>query len=183
MITKNELTDLLLDDFYKNFAQQTALNVVGNSATEQLYNLAIDNDLDFPKPQKDKIIFRAAYVLEIIFFKYNDLFSQYNSRFCIDFCKCKNGSAKRHFSKIMAHLLLVYSPTQKQCEDIAEKCAEWAVDTNTKIAVKILSIEVLFVLKNRVNWVTDILQDILEPLKTNPSAAIECRLKKWKDNY
>lgn len=177
-MTEQQLIEILLERFYEDFASQTAKIVVCNDGMQVLYRLA--NDCLLPPAQRAKVMFRAAYVLETIYFEYPTLFAPYIERFCTDFSSCTNESAKRHFTKIMHNLLISHSPTDIQCYTIAEKCAEWTVDPRVRVAVKIWAIEVLRALMDRVDWVAEMLPELLEPLSRNPSPAMLNRLQKWQ---
>lgn len=177
-MTREELIHLLTENFYDDFARTMAAKVVRENLVEELYLLAV-SETPLPKAQKEKLLFRAAYTLEFIFFNERMLFKPYENRFFHDFINCTNSSAKRHFTKIMTHLLKESIPTN--CEVIAEKCAEWAVDPTIRPAVKIGAVEVLFLLRGRVGWIDELLPEIIELLELKNRPSLECRIKRWRN--
>lgn len=180
-MTKKQLADLLLEDFYGNFAAKTANIVVGNDAVEPLYELAVNGyDLGLPASEKDKLIFRAAYILETIYKVYPDYFWPYGKRFFKDFPKAGNGSAKRHYCNIMADLLDHEMPDAKTSNIIAEACTEWISDPKVKVAVKIKGTEILLKLMRKTEWVKEALPIILEDVVTEPQPAMAAAIRRWK---
>lgn len=177
-MTKEELIDLLTGNFYDDFARNMAVRVVDANLMEELYDLAV-SETHLPKAQKEKLLFRAAYTLEFIFFHDRERFDPYKDRFFHDFVNCSNNSAKRHFTKIMTHLLRESIPSN--CEAIAEKCAEWAVDAKLRPAPKLWAVEVLFLLRERVGWIEELLPEIIEILEHKNRPSLECRIKRWRN--
>lgn len=133
------------------------------------------------KPQRDKLLFRAAYTLEIIYFEHHELFEKFTEHFCDDFANCTNSSAKRHFGKMMAHLLLSYTPQQSQSYAIAEAAAGWILEPKVRVAVQIHAMEILFLLRGQVDWIPELLEEIIETLSRDTSPAITVRLRRWRD--
>lgn len=171
---------LILTNFHENFASKTILVVVENELSGFVYELATRKVEWLTKQEQDKVLFRAAYLLETIYFQYNELFMPYRERFYDDFLKCHNGSVKRHFSKIMAHILKSYTPSDSTCNDIAEKCVEWVIDSKVKVAVKIWSVDTLLLL-TKVEWVGETMESLFDILEKDATPAIKCRLKRWRD--
>lgn len=174
------MIDILLRNFYKNFAAETAERVIANGDMHQLYLLATGDTPLLTKPEKEKAVFRAAYVLEYIYFTERDLFAPYKERFFTDFPKTTNSSAKRHFTKMMRHLLEQEKPDKEHCHKIAEAAATWIIEPKTRVAVKIGAVEVLRVLRDEVEWVDELLPQILEQISQEASPGIIVRLKRWK---
>lgn len=177
-MTREDLIHLLTGNFYDDFARTIATKVVEENLVDELYSLAV-SEIHLPKAQKEKLLFRAAYTLEFIFFNERMLFKPYENRFFYDFINCTNNSAKRHFTKIMIHLLKKSVPSD--CDAIAEKCAEWAVDPVIRPAVKIGAVEVLFLLRERVVWIDELLPEIIELLELKNRPSLECRIKRWRN--
>lgn len=175
---KQEILDLLLGRFYENFAVVMSDIIIKNRAVNVLYDLATDVENNLPKEQQQKIMFRAAYVLETIYFRDPDSFYDYRENFCRDFLLCTNESAKRHFTKIMAHLLIAHHPSLEMNEKIAEVCTQWVIEPKTRVAVVIGAVEVMLKLRN-VAWMDEVLDQILEVLARRPSPGLEVRLKRW----
>ena len=81
----------------------------------------------------------------------------------------------------MADLLERYEPDGDALERIAETAAEWAVDPEAKVAVKVWAVEVLKHCRERVGWVAESWDDLVEALALDATPGIESRMRKsWK---
>lgn len=178
-LMRQEVIDLLLGRFYEDFANVTSAIILEKQAVAILYDVATTVENELPKSDNEKLMFRAAYCLETIYFSSPQNFYHYNEKFCRDFSLCANESAKRHFTKIMSHLLISYQPLPDVCSAIAEACAQWAIQPKTRVAVVIGAIEVMLRLRGRVEWLDETLDEILEMVERNPSRGMEVRLKRW----
>lgn len=183
-MTKQEIISLLTADFYEKFAKKCAGVITGSGSTEALFELLEET---ISREDIRNVAFRAAYVIEFIYFSDIRQFEPYYSRFFRIFPLVKNESVKRHFTKIMAHSLNgdKYHATDADCEAVATACVDWIINKKVKVAVQIWAIECLFILQHRVVWVKEILEDILQNLSVNPSPAMIVRLRRWRksDNY
>ncbi len=181
-MTREDLIRLLSERFYDNFADETARAVLGADAVDLLYAVAVDPHPELPKPVRQKVLFRGAYVLERIYFTAPERFMPHAGEFCRrDFPACANASARRHFGKIMADLLGRYEPEPEALDRIAEAAAEWVVDPATKVAVRIWAVEVLKGCRDRVGWVAESWDDIVEAMEQDATPGIECRMRKsWR---
>ena len=112
-MTEADLVKLLSERFYGNFADETARRVRDAGAVDLLYGVATAPHPELPKPVRQKVLFRSAYVLERIWFGAPEVFMPHAEEFCRqDFAACANASARRHFGKIMADLLGRYTPNR-----------------------------------------------------------------------
>lgn len=181
-MTREDLIRLLSERFYDNFADETARAVLGADAVDLLYAVAVDPHPELPKPVRQKVLFRGAYVLERIYFTAPERFMPHAGEFCRrDFPACANASARRHFGKIMADLLGRYTPESGDLERIAEAAAGWAVSPEAKVAVKVWAVEVLKRCRERVGWVAESWDDIVEAMEQDATPGIECRMRKsWR---
>lgn len=180
-MTEAELVKLLSEPFYENYAGTVATRICDANAFNILYTVVTSGQDALAGSIKHKVLFRGAYVLERIYFDSPSLFMPYAASFCADFSACADASAQRHFAKIMAHLLHSYTPSQPCLEQIADSAALWAVEPKTKVAVRIWAVEVLKCCRNRVGWVADSWEDLVEAMAHDATPAILCRLRKsWK---
>lgn len=181
-MTEQELTSLLSGRFYGDFADTTARRVREADAVGLLYAAATASHGDLPNPVRQKVLFRGAYVLEKIYFASRRLFMPYADAFCkTDFAACSNASARRHFGKIMADLLGRCTPEPAVLDRIAEAAAGWAVDPESKVAVRVWAVEVLKRCRGRVGWVAESWDDIIEAMAHDATPGIACRMRKsWK---
>ena len=168
-MTEAELVKSLSERFYSDFADTVARRVRDAGAVELLYRVATSPYANLPKPARHKAAFRSAYVLEKIYFAAPDVFMPFAGAFCDrDFPACTDRSAQRHFAKIMADLLGRYTPDSSSLERIAETAAQWAV-------------EVLKPCRERVGWVAEAWDDLVETMAHGATPGIECRMRKsWK---
>ena len=183
-MTREELIKLLSEPFCENFATETALLIRDAGATGLLYEVVASEDRDLPKPVRHKVLFRGAYVLERIYFGSRELFMPNAADFCQNaFPVCSDASARRHFGKIMADLLRYYTPELSSLDRIAEVAAEWAVDPQSRVSVRVWAVEVLKLCRTRVGWVAESWDDIMEAMAIDATPGIESRMRtSWKSN-
>ncbi len=200
-MTKQEIISLLTGNFYERFAEQTANIIIKSESMDALFELLEDaiifscskrefNEtarntnylISISKEELRKVEFRAAYVMECIYFSEIKEFAPYYNRFFKIFPFVSNESVKRHFTKIMADILSKgrYQTDQTDYEAIATSCIDWIINKKVRVAVQIWAIECLFILQYRVEWVRDILEEILQSLSVNPSPAMIVRLRRWR---
>ena len=181
-MTEADLIRLLSERFHGNVAAETARRVRDAGAVDLLYAVATAPHPELPGPVRQKVLFRGAYVLERIYFDAPEAFMPRAESFCrVDFAACANASAQRHFGKIMADLLGRYAPEPGDLERIAETAAGWAVSPEAKVAVKVWAVEVLKRCRERVGWVAELWDDIVETVALDATPGIESRMRKsWK---
>lgn len=182
-MTQEVIIKMLLTQFYENFATQMPQTILQHSAMEQIYTLATAkfDKWGLSGDQIDKIVFRAAYTLETIYFNDRKEFDPFIARFMADFARTENGSARRHFTKMMVDLLNGQHSSKPHTQDIAQAAAMWIVEPSTKVAVQVWAMEILFLLRQELDWLPGALADIMELLARDPSPAINSRIKKWKN--
>ena len=181
-MTEADLIRLLSERFHGKFADETARRVRDAGAVDLLYEVATAPHPELPGPVRQKVLFRGAYVLERIYFDAPEAFMPRAESFCrVDFAACANASAQRHFGKIMADLLGRYAPEPGDLERIAETAAGWAVSPEAKVAVKVWAVEVMKRCRERVGWVAESWDDIVETVALDATPGIESRMRKsWK---
>ena len=181
-MTEAELIKCLSERFYSDFADTVARRVRDAGAVGLLYEVVTSRYEGLPRAVRHKVAFRGAYVLEKIYFDAPDSFMPYAGLFCrTDFPACADPSARRHFAKVMADLLGRYAPESGDLERIAETAAGWAVSPEAKVAVKIWAVEVLKRCRERVGWVAESWDDIVETVALDATPGIESRMRKsWK---
>ena len=180
-MTREELIALLTDRFAEGCAAATAAAAarIGSDVQSfaRLYDLVASPDAALPARVRHLVAFRGAYVVETIYFASPDRFDPFVVRFCRDdFRACTDPSARRHFGKIMAHLLGRHDPGTEALEAIAESAAAWVVDPATRPAVKIWAMEVLKRCRDRVRWVDEAWDDLTATLARDGRPSIAARL-------
>lgn len=181
-MTREELIACLSGAYHADFAAALARRVCEDHALGLLYEAAAVPPRDLPQSVRRKVRFRGAYVLERCYFGCPAQFAPYADRFCReDFPVCDDPSARRHFAKIMAHLLQRQVPDRGTLNRIAEAAAQWAIDPRTKPAVRVWAVEVLKCCREWIEWVAAVWPDLLETLARVPAPAIENRMRKsWR---
>ena len=171
-MTEAELIKCLSERFYSDFADTVARRVRDAGAVGLLYEVVTSRCEGLPRAVGHKVAFRGAYVLEKIYFDAPDSFMPYAGLFCrTDFPACADPSARRHFAKVMADLLGRFTPEVRDLERIAEAAARWAVDPGAKVAVKIWAVEVLKHCRQRVGWVQEVWDDLVETMAPGRSSS------------
>jgi hypothetical protein len=187
-MNKEEILIVFRSNFTEGFANNQRDIILKENSLTQIFDL-ISDLISFasylssiPKPELNKIEFRTAYVIESLYFFDNTTFCDFHSSFFELFPKVKNESTKRHFAKIMADILSKdnYRTSDENYDLIAATCVDWIIKEKVRVAVQIWAIECLIVLKTKVNWVPDLLMDLLDTLSVNPSAGMKVRLKRWR---
>ena len=107
---------MLAARFCEDFAETMARRVLEADAVATLYTVATGPAGSLPRPLRAKVAFRSAYVLERLYFRAPERFMPHADLFCErDFAAASGMSARRHFGKIMADLLLRFRPSDGRC--------------------------------------------------------------------
>lgn len=179
-MTREELVGMLAARFCEDFAETMVRRVLEADAVATLYAVATGPAGCLPRPLRAKVAFRSAYVLERLYFRAPECFMPHADLFCErDFAAASGMSARRHFGKIMADLLLRFRPSDGALGRIAEAAAEWAVDSSSPVAVKVWALDVLDRCRGRVAWVAETWDDLLETLAREAAPGIACRLRRY----
>lgn len=181
-MTRDELVRMLSERVGEDFAGEMARRVVAADAVATLYAVATDPAAVLPRPLREKVAFRSAYVLERLYFRWPERFMPHAERFCErDFAAASGMSARRCFGKIMADLLRRFRPSDDAAERIAEAAAEWLADPSSPVAVKVWAFEVLEHCRGRVAWVDGSWNDLLDLFARNATPGITCRLRRLQE--
>ena len=71
-----------------------------------------------------------------------------------------------------------YPLTGSEAEVIVETICGWITQEKAKIANRVNCIEILYLLADRVEWVSSVLEDVLAQERLSPSPGIRCRIRK-----
>ena len=150
---------------------------------EQKFALNDLIDLTF-YPDKN-IAFRSAWLLENVFLINPESYLDHLDYLLKRFTYVNYASCQRHYAKIMMHIT---APTatvaikdilqQTDMESIIEKLFDWMIDPKVKIAVKVFAGDALLNLRDRYTWIAEELQNQIQFLMKNGTAAIQSRGKK-----
>jgi hypothetical protein len=132
-------------------------------------------------PEK-QVAFRAAWIMENLFLTDPVRFIDVIDTIIANFLSVTNQSCQRHYAKILIHLTgkkadktIKTKLQQTDCEPVAERCFDFLIDPASPIAVKVFSMEILFNLRLRYNWIPAILAEQIRILVTIGSAGIRSR--------
>jgi hypothetical protein len=131
---------------------------------------------------KKEVAFRAAWILENVYWKNPSNFLPLLDEFISAYCLQKNMSCQRHFTKMMMDIT---SPDNKvyplavemgnDFEAVAETTFEWLINPKTPVAVQANCLDILFNFSRHYEWIKDELVSQTEFLLKNGSAAIQSR--------
>ena len=150
---------------------------------EQKFALNDLIDLTF-YPDKN-IAFRSSWLLENVFLINPETYLDHLDYLLKRFPNVNYPSCQRHYAKIMIHITAPNAPAaiknkllQTDMESIIEKLFDWMIDPKVKIAVKVFSGEALLNLRDHYIWIAEELQNTVQFLMKNGTAAIQSRGKK-----
>lgn len=181
-MTDAEVIDLLQARFYDRFADTVAERITAADAVGALYRVATSPHETLPAAARHRVLFRSAYVLERVYFSAPASFLPFAEDFCRQaYPECRDESARRCFGKIMSDLLTRVRPDAPTLGRIAETAAEWAVDLQSKVAVRVWAVEVLKQCRGRVAWVDEVWDDVVEAQARGATPGIVSRLRRsWR---
>lgn len=134
----------------------------------------------------DRMIgFRAAWILENMYFQDPDSFIPHITLLISKFKEVKNPSCQRHYAKILMHLTEGKAPktikekiSEADLNPAIEQCFDWMIDPKVLVAVKVFAAEALFNMRLRYPWINDELPEQLEFLMRDGTMAIQTRGKR-----
>lgn len=133
--------------------------------TEELITLSSSSD--------SALAFHSAWVLENILLSKPEGIDFYLPRLVELLPKITNDSVKRHFTKLISIGIrrIVLKETTRSCErefwaldlePLEELCFKWFVEEDTKPALKVHALVILFLLSTREPWIAEELPGIIE---------------------
>ncbi|WP_372793213.1 adenylosuccinate lyase [Lutibacter sp.] len=135
----------------------------------------------------NKLSIKAAWVLEFVLFEKLDWLAPHLNYFTENISKVKFDSAVRPISKICEFLAKAYTSknnsiikaeiNSNHIDKIIEAAFDWLIE-NQKVAVKVYSMELLFLFGKNKDWIHKELHLIIQQNITNESAAYHARGKK-----
>jgi hypothetical protein len=176
-MTKEELLKEISQTLFKGKANKLARLAATTQNLQQLLDLTF-----YPKKE---IAFRAAWILETVYFNKPVDFIPHLPDFTNAYCLQKNLSCQRHFTKIMMDITSPKSDVFKASVNIAfdieavtETTFEWLIDPKTPVAVQANCLDILCHLSPRYDWIQDELVSQTQFLLKNGSAALQSRGKR-----
>ncbi|RZL13754.1 MAG: hypothetical protein EOO89_17025 [Pedobacter sp.] len=145
----------------------------------------MDELIDITFHKKDKIAFRAAWILEYICIEQPHKCAEALPYFTERFSEQNNLSAMRHYTKIMCHITAPRSPqivkhvlNDLDTTTVVETMFTWLIDPATPVAVKANCMEALANLIPGHPWIKETLSESIEHLVDKESVAFFGRAKK-----
>jgi len=146
--------------------------------TEQQFDLRDLIDITF---HADKPLgFRAAWLLENMFLKDPEVFTNNLEYLIARLPQVTNPGCQRHYAKILMHATdeKEQSPVKQKLnrldlEPVVEQLFDWMIDPKVKIAVKVFAGWALLNLRSRYPWIAEELPAQLEFLMRNGTPAIQ----------
>lgn len=167
------------------------VNTMGKTKVIKLSAMLAEENFDIAQLinttfHTDRVIgFRAAWLLENMYFQDPDAFIPHIDLFINKFKSVKNPSCQRHYAKILMHLTDKKAPktikkkiNETDLEPAIEQCFDWMIDPEVLVAVKVFAAEALFNMCGRYPWIADELPEQLEFLMRDGTMAIQTRGKR-----
>lgn len=111
-----------------------------------------------------KIAFRSSWALEKAYASHKKYFADnFSGTFIGQYLKSGNGSVDRSYSKILCDMLRrkLIEPGTETLDKIAVKAFDLLIGPDTKVAVKVWAMEILFDLAGRFAWIDEHLEDVV----------------------
>jgi hypothetical protein len=132
-------------------------------------------------PEKE-IAFRAAWILENLVLTKPLRFIDDLDYLVAQFFKIKNKSCQRHYAKVLMHLTgpkmdkaVKAKIDSMDMEPVVERCFDLIISPKSPVAVKVFSCQVLFNLRTRYNWISEILIEQIRILMNGGKPAMQSK--------
>ncbi|HVV56643.1 MAG TPA: hypothetical protein VHC47_15015 [Mucilaginibacter sp.] len=163
----------------------TKTKVVKLTAIMDKQRFALRDLIDVTFHPDADIAFRAAWILENLFLKKPELYTNDLGYLLARFKDVRYPSCKRHYAKIMMHITENKAPgairqklAEADFEPVVEQLFDWMIDPEVLIAVKVFAAQSLFNLRERYPWISDELKEHIRFLMRDGTAAIQSRGRK-----
>ena len=135
-------------------------------------------------PEKE-IAFRAAWILENLVLSKPHRFIDDLDYLVSQFFRVKNKSCQRHYSKIIMHLTdagmdkaIKQQLETMDMEPVIERCFDLLINAKTPVAVKVCCSQVLFNLRIRHPWISEVLTDQITIMMNGGKPSIQAKGRK-----
>ena len=141
--------------------------VLGHDGWRAALQLAHDPD--------PRVAFRASAALEYAYFANPDGLRPYQEQFLANFLTAASTSAQRHYAKVLENLIRSGRITlsSAQMQQVAEAAFDRMIDPRARPAVKVWSMEILFLLAPALPWVDEQLEESVRMLMDAGSPALD----------
>ena len=122
-----------------------------------------------------RVAFRASAALEYAYFANPDGLRPYQEQFLANFLTAASTSAQRHYAKVLENLIRSGRITlsSAQMQQVAEAAFDRMIDPRARPAVKVWSMEILFLLAPALPWVDEQLEESVRMLMDAGSPALD----------
>ena len=147
--TAGDFRVLLAAPLEKGFSGRLCEWVLGHDGWRAALQLAHDPD--------PRVAFRASAALEYAYFANPDGLRPYQEQFLANFLTAASTSAQRHYAKVLENLIRSGRITlsSAQMQQVAEAAFDRMIDPRARPAVKVWSMEILFLLAPALPWVDE----------------------------
>lgn len=155
--------------------------------TDILYNRMFDvKDLiHLTLVPEREIAFRASWILENLILCDPVRFINDLDYVIMQFFRIRNKSCQRHYSKILMHLTgpgvakkIKHKLSETDMEPVAEHCFDLLIDPKTPVAVKAFCTQILFNLRLRYPWITELLTDQIKMMMNGGKPGLQAKGRK-----
>ncbi len=173
-----EIIEILSFNYHNYTAEVTPLVLGLDGGVEELYSIATDSECPKSSKKGQRVLFRAAYIIEYIYFNHPQHFEPLSERFFVDSTQCQNGGARRSFAKVLSNIIKTNKLPDAHKEPVAQSAASWLSDPEAKIAVKVWAMSILAQLRHNIGWIDDMWDDFEAIALVEPTAGMVCRAKR-----
>lgn len=165
--TAGDFRVLLAAPLEKGFSGRLCEWVLGHDGWRAALQLAHDPD--------PRVAFRASAALEYAYFANPDGLRPYQEQFLANFLTAASTSAQRHYAKVLENLIRSGRITlsSAQMQQVAEAAFDRMIDPRARPAVKVWSMEILFLLAPALPWVDEQLEESVRMLMDAGSPALD----------
>lgn len=146
-------------------------------ARDDLWEFALGLAFD----EKPQVAFRSSWALEWAYFNDREAFRPHIPHFIDNFVRAQNSSVHRHYTKMLHDMLTrgLVVPDGATADALAEKAFDLLIAPETRTAVTVWAMEILYELAPRIGWVAEELPlTIRRILESDPSPGTANRARK-----
>ena len=147
----------------------------GDGGTAGDFRVLLAAPLQLAHDPDPRVAFRASAALEYAYFANPDGLRPYQEQFLANFLTAASTSAQRHYAKVLENLIRSGRITlsSAQMQQVAEAAFDRMIDPRARPAVKVWSMEILFLLAPALPWVDEQLEESVRMLMDAGSPALD----------
>ncbi|GGH07979.1 hypothetical protein [Mucilaginibacter phyllosphaerae] len=178
MLTPDQLIKNLSTNHTKGFIKQL-------SVTLRDQGFDIDRLIDLTFHPDKQVGFRAAWLLDTTLLSCPEYYVHNIPYLVKRMGDVTNQSCKRHYTRIMMHLAAPAAPQLVKeklavinLDIVIEKCFDWMIDPEVRVAVKVFAADTLYYLCHRHDWIKEELTNQVKFMMQSGGPAIQSRGRK-----